>query len=105
LENYKNFDSKFRYVNICAKRAKQILKGSKVLVDLKAENPLTLALAELEQGLVTPENINDLGKEKDIFSNIGVDDNPEETEFADAETDENISEETVKEPEEDSSQE
>lgn len=45
-------DSKFRQVILAAKRARQILIGSKKKIDINAENPLTIALEEIKQGKV-----------------------------------------------------
>jgi len=52
LELYGNVDSKFRYVIVAAKRAKQLIKGSKPKVTLKSRNPIRLAQAEVRAGLV-----------------------------------------------------
>jgi len=48
-------DSKFRLVLLAAWRAKQIINGSKKKVNVKAENPLTIALEEIRQGLINFE--------------------------------------------------
>ncbi len=48
-------DSKFRLVLLAAWRAKQIINGSKKKVNLKAENPLTIAMEEIRQGLINFE--------------------------------------------------
>ncbi len=50
-------DSKFRLAILAAKRAKQIIKGSKKQVDIEAGNPLTIALEEIKQGIITPKNL------------------------------------------------
>lgn len=69
MEDYKGFDNKFNFVKTAAQRAKQILRGSRKLVDSRAQNPLTIALEEMRNGLVTPENINSL-QEDNLFFNI-----------------------------------
>ena len=48
-------DSKFRLVLLAAWRAKQIINGSKKKVNVKAENPLTIAMEEIRQGLINFE--------------------------------------------------
>lgn len=45
-------DSKFRQVILAAKRARQLLGGSKKKIEINAENPLTIALEEIKQGKV-----------------------------------------------------
>jgi DNA-directed RNA polymerase subunit omega len=52
LENKDFIDSKFRYVILVAMRAKQLVKGAKPKIDFKAENPLTLAIEEINQGKI-----------------------------------------------------
>jgi DNA-directed RNA polymerase subunit omega len=45
-------DSKFRQVILAAKRARQLLAGSKKKIEIDAENPLTIAMAEIKQGKI-----------------------------------------------------
>jgi len=52
-----NIDSKFRLVLMAAKRAKQIIMGDKKRVDIKAENPLTIALEEILRKKITIEDL------------------------------------------------
>lgn len=52
MEKYDFIDSKFRLALLAAKRAKQLLKGSRKRVDSHSENPLTIALQEIYQGKV-----------------------------------------------------
>ncbi|MCK4761858.1 MAG: DNA-directed RNA polymerase subunit omega [Candidatus Aminicenantes bacterium] len=46
-------DSKFRLAILAAKRAMQLVGGSKKRVNIDAENPLTIALEEIYQGKVS----------------------------------------------------
>jgi DNA-directed RNA polymerase subunit omega len=55
LEDHNGIDSKFRLVILVAKRAKQILKGSKKKIDITAENPLTVAIQEMKEGKIDYE--------------------------------------------------
>ncbi len=55
MDHSNSIDSKFRFAIIVAKRAKQLINGAKQLVDLEAQNPLTIAIEEVRQGLVTAE--------------------------------------------------
>ena len=52
LELYGNVDSKFRFVIVAAKRAKQLIKGAKTKITLKTKNPIRLAQAEVRAGLI-----------------------------------------------------
>ncbi len=50
-------DSKFRFVIIAAKRAKQLLGGSKPKIKSKSKNPIRVAQMEVTKGLVNYEII------------------------------------------------
>jgi DNA-directed RNA polymerase subunit omega len=52
LEKFGFIDSKFRFAILAAKRAKQLVNGSKKKIDYNAENPLSIAMQELSQGKV-----------------------------------------------------
>ncbi|HNX98941.1 MAG TPA: DNA-directed RNA polymerase subunit omega [Candidatus Aminicenantes bacterium] len=49
----KGVDSKFRKVLLIARRAKQLIRGSKKRVDIRSDNPLSIAFEEFEQGKIT----------------------------------------------------
>jgi DNA-directed RNA polymerase subunit omega len=70
LEKNNFIDSKFRLVIIAAKRAKQLVRGSKPKVNLKAENPLTIALKEIDEGKIDFKIINDKNKIDEIDSKL-----------------------------------
>ena len=53
-----NIDSKFRLAIIVARRAKQLINGAKPLVEIDAQNPLTIAIDEVNRGLVTMEMLD-----------------------------------------------
>lgn len=55
MQTYGKVDSKFRFVILASKRAKQILRGSKVRVKSKSRNPIRLAQIEVKEGLVDYE--------------------------------------------------
>jgi len=57
VQTYKGVDSKFRLVILAARRAKQLIAGDRKRVDIKAENPLTVALEELRQGKIDVEHL------------------------------------------------
>lgn len=70
MEKNNFIDSKFRLVIIAAKRAKQLVRGSKPKVNLKAENPLTIALKEIDEGKIDFKIINDKNKIDEIDSKL-----------------------------------
>jgi len=55
LQTYGKVDSKFRFVILASKRAKQILKGAKVKIRSKSKNPIRIAQIEVKSGLVDYE--------------------------------------------------
>ncbi len=54
-------DSRFRFTIMVARRAKQLINGAPKMVDVKAENPLTVAIEEVSSGKVSYETINGVG--------------------------------------------
>lgn len=114
MEDHKFIDSKFRLVILAAKRAKQLVRGAKKKINMHAENPLTIALKEIENGLINFkiideandrlafENLEALGneteesEEEDLLSLAGDDDDEdylEESEGEEAAVDDDYEEE------------
>lgn len=56
-------DSKFRFVIVAAKRAKQLIRGSKPRIKSKSKNPIRIAQLEVTKGLV-PYDIIEPKKEQ-----------------------------------------
>jgi len=52
LKTSAEIDSKFRFVIIAAKRAKQLIRGSKPRIKSKSKNPIRIAQLEVTKGLV-----------------------------------------------------
>lgn len=52
-----NIDSKYRFIILAAKRAKQLLKGAKPKVQGKSRNPIRIAQVEVRKGLIEYEII------------------------------------------------
>ncbi len=52
MEDIGNIDSKYRYVILAAKRAKQLLKGAKPKVKTKTRNLIRIAQTEVSSGLI-----------------------------------------------------
>jgi DNA-directed RNA polymerase omega subunit len=57
LKDYGNIDSKYRFVIVASKRAKELLKGAKARLKSKSKNPIRIAQNEVKQGLVDFEII------------------------------------------------
>ncbi len=57
LKDYSDIDSKFRYVILASKRAKQLLKGAKPKIKSKSKNLVRVAQEEVKMGLVEFEII------------------------------------------------
>jgi DNA-directed RNA polymerase subunit K/omega len=55
LKNFGNVDSKYRFVIIASKRAKELLKGAKARLKSKSKNPIRIAQSEVKMGLVEYE--------------------------------------------------
>jgi DNA-directed RNA polymerase subunit omega len=55
LEYFGKIDSKFRFVILASKRAKQLLKGAKPRVRSRSRNPIRLAQQEIREGAVDYE--------------------------------------------------
>ncbi len=57
MKSYTEIDSKFRFVIVAAKRAKQLLRGSKPRIKSESKNPIRVAQMEVNKGLVNYEII------------------------------------------------
>ncbi|HKK16445.1 MAG TPA: DNA-directed RNA polymerase subunit omega [Gammaproteobacteria bacterium] len=57
-----HIDNRYDLVILAAKRARQITFGSDPLVKEDRDKPTVLALREVAEGIVTPDNIDDIGK-------------------------------------------
>ena len=85
MEDQKVVDSKFRLVILAAKRAKQLLKGSRKKIETQVENPLSIALEEIKQGKIDFEILMNEDLEKDATENLFMIGNEESTEKAPSE--------------------
>jgi DNA-directed RNA polymerase subunit K/omega len=52
LQSFGNIDSKYRYVILASKRAKQLLKGAKPKIKAKARSLIRIAQQEVQSGLI-----------------------------------------------------
>jgi DNA-directed RNA polymerase subunit omega len=57
LKTYGEIDSKFRFVILAAKRAKQLLHGAKPRIKSKSKNPIRIAQKEVRDGFIDYELI------------------------------------------------
>ena len=88
MEDHKVVDSKFRLVLLAAKRAKQLLKGSRKKVVTQVENPLSIALEEIKQGKIDFEILSNEDLEQKAGENLLMVEAPESTELNLSETEE-----------------
>jgi len=63
LKTYGDIDSKFRFVILAAKRAKQLIRGAKPFIKSKSKNPIRIAQNEVTEGLVDYEIIQSTKEE------------------------------------------
>jgi DNA-directed RNA polymerase omega subunit len=102
LQTYGKVDSKFRFVILASKRAKQILKGSKAKIRTKSKNPIRIAQIEVKTGLVDFEILKPLHvelpevEEQVLSVDAGIAEEPEDA-AGDAAGDEEAGEETESE--------
>ncbi len=55
MDTYGKIDSKFRFVILASKRAKQLIRGAKTKIRSKSKNPIRIAQVETKEGLVDYE--------------------------------------------------
>lgn len=64
MQTLNGIDSKFRLAILVARRAKQLVNGARRKVEVKSDNPLTVALEEFRQGKI---NFDVLNEEDNLF--------------------------------------
>ena len=57
MKDYADIDSKFRFVILASKRAKELLRGAKPKIKSKSKNLIRIAQEEVQQGLIEFELI------------------------------------------------
>jgi DNA-directed RNA polymerase subunit omega len=100
LEDHNVVDSKFRLVLLAAKRAKQLLKGSRKKVDVQVENPLSIAMEEIKQGKIDFSILSNKDPEREAGEDLLMMEAPESTELNLPETEEETKSELVDSDEE-----
>lgn len=77
MDMFGNIDSKYRFVILASKRAKQLLKGAKPKIKAKSRNLIRIAQAEVKSGLIEyeilPERAEELpDAEERVFVGGGI---------------------------------
>ncbi|ADK14321.1 MULTISPECIES: DNA-directed RNA polymerase subunit omega [Clostridium] len=55
----KKVDNRYTLVTITAKRARQLIQDSEPLVDVDSTKPVTIAINEIDQDLITYETVKE----------------------------------------------
>jgi DNA-directed RNA polymerase subunit omega len=81
LDAFGNIDSKYRFIILAAKRAKQLLKGAKPKIHGKSKSLIRIAQAEVRAGLIDyeiiPARMEDIPeREERVFVGAGLADEP-----------------------------
>ena len=66
MKSFGDIDSKFRFVILASKRAKELLTGAKPRIKSKSKNPIRIAQNEVAQGLIDFEIIQHKEEDKVI---------------------------------------
>jgi DNA-directed RNA polymerase omega subunit len=79
LDAFGNIDSKYRFIILAAKRAKQLLKGAKPKIQGKSKSLIRIAQAEVREGLIEyeiiPTRMDDIPeREERVFVGGGIPD-------------------------------
>ena len=77
MDQYGNIDSKYRFIILASKRAKQLLKGAKPKIKGKSKSPIRIAEAEVRAGLIEyeiiPARMDDVPERDDrVFVGAGI---------------------------------
>jgi DNA-directed RNA polymerase subunit omega len=106
LDAFGNIDSKYRFIIIAAKRAKQLLKGAKPKIHGKSKNPIRIAQTEVRNGLIEyeiiPARMDEIPeREERVFVGGGIPDEAVESDgLAGKDVEEDVEVEPGEEPEE-----
>ncbi len=81
MDAFGNIDSKYRFIILAAKRAKQLLKGAKPKIHGKSKSLIRIAQAEVRAGLIDyeiiPARMEDIPeREERVFVGAGLADEP-----------------------------
>ena len=81
METFGKLESKYRFIILASKRAKQLLKGAKPKLQTRSKSPIRIAQAEVQSGLVEyeiiPARMDDIPeREERVFVGGGLGDEP-----------------------------
>ena len=97
MDAFGNIDSKYRFIILAAKRAKQLLRGAKPKVHGKSKSLIRIAQAEVRAGLIEyeiiPTRMDDVPeREERVFVGGGI---PDEAVESDGLTGKDVADEDV----------
>lgn len=97
MDAFGNIDSKYRFIILAAKRAKQLLKGAKPKIQGKSKSLIRIAQAEVRSGLIEyeiiPTRMDEVPeREERVFVGGGV---PDEAVESDGLTGKDVADEDV----------
>jgi DNA-directed RNA polymerase subunit omega len=97
LDAFGNIDSKYRFIILAAKRAKQLLKGAKPKIQGKSKSLIRIAQSEVRAGLIEyeiiPTRMDDVPeREERVFVGGGI---PDEAVESDGLTGKDVADEDV----------
>ncbi|MGA2362414.1 MAG: DNA-directed RNA polymerase subunit omega [Candidatus Aminicenantales bacterium] len=81
MDSFGNIDSKYRFIILASKRAKQLLKGAKPKIKTKSRNLIRIAQTEVRSGLIDYELIptgKDEIPDQDEHAFVGADIGPDD---------------------------
>jgi DNA-directed RNA polymerase subunit K/omega len=86
LNSIGNIDSKYRFIILASKRAKQLLKGAKPKISVKSKNLIRIAQAEVSSGLIEyeiiPAGMEEIPEREDrVFVGVPIADESVETDL------------------------
>jgi len=64
LESYKDLDSKYKFILLVSKRARQLLKGAKPKIKSKSKSLIRIAQEEVKKGVIDFKVIDEDEREK-----------------------------------------
>lgn len=102
MNSFGNMDSKYRFIILASKRAKQLLKGAKPKIGARTKNLIRIAQAEVSAGLIKyeiiPSGMEDIPEREDrVFVGAPIADESVESDIL---TGKDLLEEAVEDTEE-----
>lgn len=75
MDQFGNIDSKYRFIILASKRAKQLLKGAKPKIHSRSKSLIRIAQAEVRAGLIEyeiiPAHVDDIPEREDRTFVVG----------------------------------